>query len=148
MSNTSGSNRHAQAIVEYVEGLLGPGQSMRNFCQSIGFDPERISAWRKSPRDPEISSLQKLGQCLDLSLGQVLVIAGYGTPEELCGATPPARPEPPEPLTVAESVQQSDLPADRKKILFDILAAFDLIDAGAKEANVSSGKVSGRKTRK
>jgi hypothetical protein len=77
-----------QRLAAYLEGRLAPGQSMRAFCRDHGLDNALVSAW-KSGRGVDLDSARKVADALGLTLGQVLVVAGYGQPEDFGGAEPP-----------------------------------------------------------
>lgn len=86
---------HGQRLAAYVRSQLAPGQSMRSYCIAHGLDNQRISVWEKGGTDPTLENMRAYGEGLGLTLGQVLVIAGYATEDELGpGSRPPAAQAP------------------------------------------------------
>lgn len=77
-----------ERLAAYLEGRLAPGQSMRAFCRDHGLDNALVSAW-KSGRGVDLDSARRVADALGLTLGQVLVVAGYGEPSDFGGAVPP-----------------------------------------------------------
>lgn len=116
-------NRHAQLLVDYMDKLADEnGKSMRQFCQDIGFDAARVSSWRTAKEDPNIPSIIKLAECLRISLGQILLIAGYATSEELGGAKVPEPPAQPQ-VSVDDAIDRDDsLDLDQRRVLKEFTA--------------------------
>lgn len=118
MSDTHGP----AALVEYLEARLAPGQSIRSFCAEHRLDPTRISAWRHAS-GVSIEQMREFADAVGLRLGQVMVIAGYGTPEDFGeGSKPPPPPEPP-PLDVHYAIQHDpSLTKEEREVLESALA--------------------------
>lgn len=124
MSHAVPFNRHTSLLVEHLEQLWVAGgyPSMRAFCKAIGFDQERVSNWKTAKGDPELSTLVTLAECLNISLGQLLVIADYGTPEQLCGATPP--PITAAPATLEQLIKASGFTDEQEHHLLGLVRLF------------------------
>lgn len=73
-------------LVRYLDTLRGE-QSIRAFATSKGIDHNAIHRWRKGGK-PEIDGLREIANALDMSLGEVLIIAGYATPKDFDGTKP------------------------------------------------------------
>lgn len=80
---------HAQRLAAYVRAMLAPGQSMRSFCAERGLDNARISAWESNGGDVSIDHMRTYGDALGLTLGQVMIAAGYGDEDDFGAAPPP-----------------------------------------------------------
>lgn len=123
MSNTRPRKDHGPRLAAYVRAQLAPGQSMRSFCLQHGLDNQRISVWETTSGDVSIDSMREFGDKLGLTLGQVMVIAGYGTEDEFGGATPPA-PTPPPPVSVDDAIERDPELSDVERDLLRNLRAF------------------------
>lgn len=98
MSDTQQLGSPAQRLADYLEALAAAaGQSVRAYCAERGFDDARISRWKTSARDPQFSLMREFGDAFGLNLGQVMVIAGYGTPADFGDGAEPPEPVAPEP---------------------------------------------------
>lgn len=88
MSDTRG---HGQKLAEYLDELRGL-ESMRSFAQTRGIDHQAISRWRTG--DPSIEAMRQIADGLSKPLGEILIIAGYGSAEDFGGMhpTPPKAP--------------------------------------------------------
>jgi hypothetical protein len=109
----------------YVDSLLAPGQSVRDFCARRGLDNARVSAWRKGT-DVTVDQMREFGLALGLRLGQVMVIAGYGTAADFGeGAVPP--PPPPAPLppppapTIEELLDAEGFTVEEKEAVINLV---------------------------
>lgn len=95
--------RYGPNLYEYldkVRAVSAGDRSMRQFCLDRGLDDALMSKWRTSTGDVTIEQMRRFGECLDLRLGQVIVIAGYGTPEDLGEGAVPPEPQPVPPTTI------------------------------------------------
>src|SRR5690349_21707177 len=113
MSDTPGQQPHGPLLAAYLKSLIPAHQSVRAFCLEHGLDNQRVSAW-ESARDVSIDSMRDFGEKFALTLGQVLVIAGYGTPDDFGGATPPV-PKPPAPPNVVEAINHDPSLSDGER---------------------------------
>lgn len=72
---------------------------MRAFALENGLDHASISRWKTS--DPGIEAMRQVAATLNMRLGEVLIIAGYGTPDDFGGI----QPTPPAPPNVAHAIE-------------------------------------------
>lgn len=124
---------HGQRLAAYVRAMLAPGQSMRSFCIEHGLDNARVSAWESAPGDVSIDHMRAFGDALDLTLGQVMVIAGYGTEDDFGGIEPP---EPAAPNVSLDFALEHDpeLSDFARRTLRDMLASIRAVEAGQVES--------------
>lgn len=91
MSNTQRSA--GTALVEWIDTLLAPGQSLRAFCQAHGLDDARMSAWRAGAT-PRLDHLRIVAEGLGVPLAEVLIRSGLTTADEVqiiqADPTPPS----------------------------------------------------------
>lgn len=95
MSDTEGDG---PALARYVDVLRGD-QSVRKWADSRGIDHASISRWRSGDK-PLISTLREFAIAIGRPLTEILIVAGYATPEDFGGVEPPA----PRPPSVAEAI--------------------------------------------
>lgn len=124
MSNTRPRKDHGPRLAAYVRAQLAPGQSMRSFCLQHGLDNQRISVWETTSGDVTIDSMREFGHALGLTLGQVMVIAGYGSEDEFGGAPPPAPPVVPPVVSVDEAIERDPELSPAERDLLRNLRAF------------------------
>jgi hypothetical protein len=112
---------------------------MRAFCQAHGIDNALVSGW-KAGRGADIESLRRLADGLGLTLGQVLVIAGIGTPDDFGGATPP-EPRPPAPPSVDEAIERDPtLTTAERQVLREVRRFTRSQEAGVDTVTVRATK--------
>jgi hypothetical protein len=87
------------------------------------------SVWETSSGDVSIESMRDFGNALGLKLGQVLIIAGYGTEADFDGAT---APEPPAPVVDVDLAIDADpdLSDFQRRMLRDMLAGMRAVESG------------------
>ena len=129
---------HGPRLAAYVRSLLAPGQSMRSFCLEHGIDNARGSAWESSPGDVSIDRMRELANALGLTLGQVMVIAGYGTPDDFGGATPPEPTAPVVSIDVAID-HDPELSEFARRSLREILSSLRVLESGTASAVRKAG---------
>jgi hypothetical protein len=135
MSDTD--KTHGPALRRYLDNLRGT-VTMRQFALSIGYDYQRIHQWN-GHREPSIEHMRELADALGRPLGEVLVGAEYGTPDDFGGVLPP----PPE-LPIREAIQRAtDVDDAYKTNLFTMM---DLLNSG-RSVEAEPVKASGRKRR-
>lgn len=110
--------------------MLADDQSMRSFCLQHGLDNARISAWEQGTTDPSIEQMRQVADGLSLTLGQVLVIAGYGTPDDFGGAEPPP-PAPPVASIDYALDHDPDLSDFARRTLREMLGSIRAVESGA-----------------
>ena len=113
--------------------MVAPGQSMRSFCLEHGLDNARISAWESNPSDVSIDRMREFAEALGLTLGQVMVIAGYGDEDDFGGATPPAPAAPNVSIDFALE-HDPELSDFARRTLREILESIRAVERGAVES--------------
>jgi hypothetical protein len=108
MSDTPGAERYGANLYGYVDRLRGE-QSMRQFCKEHGLDDSLLSKWRTSTGNVTVEQMRLYGERLGLRLGQVMVIAGYGAPEDFGEGAVPPPPEPTAPPDLDEALAAAGL---------------------------------------
>lgn len=73
-------------LVRYLDELRGE-QSIRAFAESKGIDHNAIHRWRTGDK-PKIDGLRRVADALEMPLGDILIIAGYATPDDFDGTKP------------------------------------------------------------
>lgn len=129
---------HGARLAAYVRGMLAPGQSLRSFCLERGLDNQRLSKWEQAASsDVSIDSMRDFAQSLGLTLGEVMVIAGYGTPDDFGGASPSAPVGPVVDVDVAID-HDPNLSDVQRRALRDVLSAMRQVESGATAAALAT----------
>lgn len=120
----------AARVAEYVLRMIPAGQSVHEWCEARGIDDRMISRWKTKGGDIKVGTARDLASALGLTLGQVLVVAGYVKQRDMEGAPPP-KPTPPPPPTVADAIERDpSLNEHEREVLRNILAMFPQVRAG------------------
>lgn len=127
MSDTLGG--HGPALVAYLDQLRD-GQSVRAFGLERGIDPAQINKWRNGAA-PSLDHLRRVADALELTLGEVLIIARFGTREDFTVSTrPPPLPAPPR---IADAIKKDpDLSDAEREVLQGVWGALEAARAGRK----------------
>lgn len=82
--------RHGEALGAFLDALRGT-TSMRQFAIQHRFDHNWVSQWRNedSPRPVRIEQMRAIADGLGLPLGEILVAAEFGTPDDFGGVRLP-----------------------------------------------------------
>lgn len=150
MIDNRGRKNHGPRLAGYLRGMLAPGQSLRSYCLEHGLDNQRVSKWETSTGDVSIESMREFGDALGLTLGEVMVIAGYGEPGDFGGASPAGPVAPVIDVDVAIE-HDPNLTDFQRRTLRDMLAAMRAVESGevdeVKVTNAPARK-SARRTRR
>lgn len=80
---------HGALVMDFLEHFwLANGLTRRAWCRAAGLPDSSVGRWRDGV-EPEIASLKKVARGVQRPLVDLLLIAGYLSPEELAGPTPP-----------------------------------------------------------
>lgn len=118
MSDTV-TGEYGPNLARYIDRLRGE-TSVREFARTHGLDFQAISRW-KNGESPSLSLLRQVADGLEVTLGQVLLEAGWGTAEDF---TVVERVEEPS-IELADAIAAADLDAEEQTSLLHLLSLYE-----------------------